>query len=225
MAYASRDPRPLNEVVIVDEDTIQRIASEIPMDANIQTHLFTPHAPANAQKNSDITKAEIEAKLTGIINSHSHASGGADGEISIVLSQDRSTNSISFVDVEGLEFNANANSTYIIEFFLAFQSNNTTYGIGYGITGPVSPEYCIGHVDLMLAASTRFVNNITGYNTVNAYSGSVVAINKNYPGYVWVLLKTGASSGKVILRQRSENASGTVMTRLGSTLRYKQVAG
>ena len=32
-------------------------------------------APADAQKNSDITKAEIEAKLTGEISSHSHAGG------------------------------------------------------------------------------------------------------------------------------------------------------
>ena len=36
-------------------------------------HSLSAHAPANAQKNSDITKAEIEAKLTGVISSHSHA--------------------------------------------------------------------------------------------------------------------------------------------------------
>ena len=38
-----------------------------------KNHADSPHAPANAQKNSDITKAEIEAKLTGQIGSHSHA--------------------------------------------------------------------------------------------------------------------------------------------------------
>ncbi|SHN66071.1 hypothetical protein [Desulfitobacterium chlororespirans] len=38
-------------------------------------HSQSAHASANAQKNSDITKAEIEAKLTGVISSHSHASG------------------------------------------------------------------------------------------------------------------------------------------------------
>lgn len=35
-------------------------------------HSQIAHAPSNAQKNSDITKAEIEAKLTGVIASHSH---------------------------------------------------------------------------------------------------------------------------------------------------------
>lgn len=46
-----------------------------PADAAIQTHITSPHAPADAQKNSDITKAEIEAKLTGEISSHTHAAG------------------------------------------------------------------------------------------------------------------------------------------------------
>jgi hypothetical protein len=47
-----------------------------PANANIQAHVISVHAPANAQANSDITKAEIEAKLTGDITSHSHTGGG-----------------------------------------------------------------------------------------------------------------------------------------------------
>ena len=38
-------------------------------------HSQATHAPADAQKNSDITKAEIEDKLTGEISSHTHAGG------------------------------------------------------------------------------------------------------------------------------------------------------
>jgi hypothetical protein len=47
-----------------------------PANTNIQTHVTSAHAPSNAQKNSDITKAEIEAKLTGEISTHTHAGGG-----------------------------------------------------------------------------------------------------------------------------------------------------
>ena len=36
-------------------------------------HSTSTHAPSNAQKNSDITKAEIEAKLTGNITTHTHS--------------------------------------------------------------------------------------------------------------------------------------------------------
>ena len=40
--------------------------------AAVLAHISSAHAPANAQKNSDITKAEIEAKLTGEITTHTH---------------------------------------------------------------------------------------------------------------------------------------------------------
>ncbi len=36
-------------------------------------HIGSQHAPIDAQKNSDITKAEIEARLTGTITTHEHA--------------------------------------------------------------------------------------------------------------------------------------------------------
>lgn len=36
-------------------------------------HSQAAHAPSNAQKNSDILKSEIEAKLTGNITSHTHS--------------------------------------------------------------------------------------------------------------------------------------------------------
>jgi len=41
-------------------------------NSNIQTHVTSAHAPAGAQANADITKAEIEAKLTGAISTHTH---------------------------------------------------------------------------------------------------------------------------------------------------------
>jgi len=37
-------------------------------------HSQSAHAPSTAQKNSDITKSEIEAKLTGEVSTHTHAS-------------------------------------------------------------------------------------------------------------------------------------------------------
>ena len=40
-------------------------------------HSQAAHAPSNAQKNSDITKEEIEAKLTGAITSHNHNYAGS----------------------------------------------------------------------------------------------------------------------------------------------------
>lgn len=55
------------------------LAGKEPANANIQAHVTAQHAPSNAQKNSDILQSEIEAKLTGVISTHSHAGGGGGG--------------------------------------------------------------------------------------------------------------------------------------------------
>lgn len=44
-------------------------------------HAGTTHAPANAQKNSDITKGEIEAKLIGTITSHEHPNSDTSSDL------------------------------------------------------------------------------------------------------------------------------------------------
>jgi hypothetical protein len=60
------------------------------------THSQTAHAPSDAQKNSDITKTEIESKLTGIITSHNHASNTISAMTG--YSKPASTSSISESD-------------------------------------------------------------------------------------------------------------------------------
>ena len=55
------------------------LAGKEPANSNIQAHVTSAHAPSNAQKNSDIIQAEIEAKLTGTISTHSHAGGTTIG--------------------------------------------------------------------------------------------------------------------------------------------------
>lgn len=53
------------------------------------THSQAAHAPSNAQKNSDITKAEIEAKLTGTITSHSHSTMPSRGVVTAETTTNR----------------------------------------------------------------------------------------------------------------------------------------
>lgn len=62
-----------NSAVAHISDTIKHITATERTNWNAaKTHADSAHAPSNAQKNSEITKAEIEAKLTGIVNTHSH---------------------------------------------------------------------------------------------------------------------------------------------------------
>ena len=69
------------------------------------THSQAAHAPSNAQKNSDITKAEIEAKLTGTITSHNHSGTYAPA----------SHNHTSLTGVTSLTFAANSDDSSIIQ--------------------------------------------------------------------------------------------------------------
>lgn len=55
--------------------------------AAVLAHISSAHAPSNAQKNSDITKAEIEAKLTGEITTHTHPAVGGGGDMVLASSQ------------------------------------------------------------------------------------------------------------------------------------------
>ncbi len=63
---------------LTNKPVIPKVTNDLTnsLKANYDTayeHSQSPHAPANAQKNSDITKAEIEAKLTGNIATHTHS--------------------------------------------------------------------------------------------------------------------------------------------------------
>lgn len=65
-----------NKVDKVDGKTLSTNDLTNELKANYDaayTHSQSAHAPSNAQKNSNITKAEIEAKLTGNITTHTHS--------------------------------------------------------------------------------------------------------------------------------------------------------
>ena len=55
------------------------------------THSQASHAPSDAQKNSDITKAEIENKLTGTITTHSHTVTKGDVGLGNVTNESKAT--------------------------------------------------------------------------------------------------------------------------------------
>ena len=62
---------------LTNKPTIPTVTNDLTdtLKSNYDTaysHSQSSHAPSNAQKNSDITKTEIETKLTGNITSHTH---------------------------------------------------------------------------------------------------------------------------------------------------------
>lgn len=103
-------------------------------NANIQAHIASAHAPSDAQKNSDITKAEIEAKLTGSITSHSHPGGIT----TLKKTGDQTINAGAgvFTDITDLTFPVANGVDYAFFFYIAFQSAATATGWKAGINCP-----------------------------------------------------------------------------------------
>lgn len=76
-----------------------------PANPNIQGHLTSEHAPADAQKNSDITKEEIEAKLVGEVETHTHNYATKDVA---TIATDGLMSSADKDKLDGVEVGANA---------------------------------------------------------------------------------------------------------------------
>ncbi len=117
------------------------------------THSQAAHAPSNAQANTDITKAEIEAKLTGSISSHSHAGGGGD-VVYIATPANFAINSTSDVtivtrDVTGVA----ANDQLIVEATFLIMNNSTATRV-YVITTDFDEAFDVEHSTGACAFST-----------------------------------------------------------------------
>lgn len=178
-----------------------------PANANIQTHIAAAHAPANAQKNSDITKAEIEAKLTGEITTHTHpASGGADPFTKFVLASAVSTGANTTpVTVTGLVFPFVANGKYAVEIFGTLQAPAATTGAGLQLDTSVA----VTRVSLNFFHQLANTGTVTGGSSIAddasvGVSSGVPSANVAVPFYACGTLIAGANGGNAQLRLRSE---------------------
>jgi hypothetical protein len=184
-----------------------------PANANIQTHIASAHAPSNAQKNSDILKAEIEAVLTGQIDSHSHA-GGPGGGPATVKSTGGTTINSSFSDVTGLSFNVSSRSAYYFEFFLTWNVAVSTNGVKFAINGPAAPTLVNYQIDISTGASGSLVRSAQAYDTCVAITAA--ASTGKWPAWVGGVLITGANAGTLIARAAPRVTTTNVIISSGS---------
>jgi hypothetical protein len=196
-----------------------------PANANIQTHIASAHAPSNAQKNSDITKAEIEAKLTGEISSHTHASsGGSDPWTYLRLANDFTTTSSSAVDVTGLGFAPAANQRYEFVGRLMVRTATATVGPRPGIAWATGLSDGVAFIQQTSSATANvFANgNITA--TVLAPVGGVPTTTGSWPALIeGQAMSGGTPSGNIRVQLASETAGTTVTMKAGSFLKYRTV--
>lgn len=144
-------------------------------------HSQAAHAPSNAQKNSDITKAEIEAKLTGAITSHTHSylpltGGSVSGAITktggsgagfVVANGTSRTMVFSSQNLGEHIFGGSNDSSNQVTDFLRVGVNKLTYETG----GNVYNIYHAGNkpsASVIGAAPTNHASTATTYGVSSA---------------------------------------------------------
>lgn len=191
-------------------------------NANIQAHIAAAHAPSDAQKNSDITKAEIEAKLTGEISSHSHAGGGSDPWTVVVLESDFTTASSTAVDV-GLGFTPAADTRYIFDGMLLCRTTLTTTGPRPCLIWPTGgADDGIATLNMTNSNTTQLIQNGNPAAALVTANGGLPSTNRSYPALVQGSVLMGSSpSGDLKISLATETAGTDVSVRAGSYLRYR----
>jgi hypothetical protein len=198
-----------------------------PANANIQTHIASAHAPSDAQKNSDITKAEIEAKLTGVISSHSHSGGGADPfTAKLILASDVVTGANTTpVNLTGMSFSYEANATYVINIYASVTAAAATTGAGFGVNCSTAPSI----VSLNGLTTTGATGAAAGWHTItnNAITATSAAIAAasptNTPMSGMGFVKMGGTAGTAQFIFRSETTAAATC-RAGSVITVMKVS-
>jgi hypothetical protein len=193
---------------------------------NIQAHVISAHAPATAQKNSDITQPEIEAKLTGAITTHTHA-GGADPFIAkLVLAADKPTGANTTPVTTGLVFSFEANSKYVIDIFAMVQPAAATTGCGFALDVSVVVTYVATLVTNQLALT----GTVSGGESVGDLAVTAKGFSSGMPSATVIhpvlgggILISGANAGTATLFFYSETTAITTL-KAGTMIRVMKMA-
>ena len=152
------------------------------------THATSAHAPTNAQKNSDITKAEIEAKLTGVITTHTHKYAGSSSAGGVATEAAKTSGALT-LQTNGTNagtFNGSANKTV----------NITPSSIGAAATDHTHNEYALSSHSHGLTENTLSVE----VENTNLNAGWSMLVNGNdYSGFLLKSIRTGASAPNWLL--------------------------
>jgi len=213
----AHSPSDVTGTAVVTEDSrltdartpLTHVHDYEPVNSNIQTHVTSAHAPSNAQKNSDITKAEIEAKLTGELTSHTHAGGGSDPFLAkLRLAGDVTNATTTPANLTGMSFSYLANSFYIFDLYMACTSAAATTGYGFA----VDVSTAVTNVGLQFVHQLANTGTLSGGNskvdnTATGVSSGVPAVTVVNPVIGQGYLMTGANTGTAQFTFRPEVAA------------------
>lgn len=157
------------------------------------------------------TQAELDA--------HAALASGVHGERQAKKSADQTASVTALADVTDLAFSVAASTDYAFDFWIAYQTDATTTGIGLAINGPASPTLVSYTADISGFAGDSGNSTYHGMGTAlddAIVSGSVANAATIYVARLWGLLRNGATAGTLALRVRSEIGGSVVTVHQGS---------
>jgi hypothetical protein len=140
----------------------------------------------------------------------------------IVLSSDFTTTSASYVAVPALSAVLAENAIYNFEFRSVYSTSNKSNGVGFAVTGPVSPEYCVHRHLLAYTPTAQTLYNGRGYD-LGPLASSMDVANSPLFGLLEGTIKT-TEGGTFGLLFRGEVAGSTYRLHAGSSLTLRRLA-
>ena len=196
-----------------------------PANSNIQTHVTFAHAPVNAQKNSDITKGEVEAVLTGELTSHTHAgSVGADQWTIIKLAGDFTTSLVANTNVPNFYFTPAPNKTYLIFGYFLLRTATATVGARPGVAWPSNITDSIMRMEASNSLTASALQLFGAMTTKNAASTGLATTTGSHWGSLdGIMITSGTVSGNFQIALATETAGTNVTIKGASIIMYREL--
>lgn len=140
-----------------------------------------------------------------------------------MLGSNISTASTSLVNATGLSFTADANTHYIIEADIIWESNTALGGIGFSLNGPATPTAVVFHWSTFSALSSLTHRFARAWNGGSTALTLVDSANASIPAKMYATVITGASGGTITVRYCAGGVLATVTIIEGSSIRYRVV--
>lgn len=182
-----------------------------------------PHSHVDADLPAGIARdAEVAAAYSPIAHNHdsaysasghSHAAVPDARLLTFTKASDQAVTGTSIVDVAGLAFPVEANSTYLFSMYVDITaSGGSSPTHAYQFTGPASPDRFFVKRAQMTSATAVAVSVATAL-AANMTAGATVAnIRQTFEG----MIKTGAAAGTVQLRVTPAGTNPTSTIARGS---------
>lgn len=141
-----------------------------------------------------------------------------------ILAADATDSTGVFTSLAGMGAVVPANSTFLIEGELTFQSASAIVGIGVAFTLPAAASICGGYRHNVTATTEQAAyNNLAG--TVSGNTTAVPVVSDNVPLIGRWIVKTAASAGTIQMQFRS-GSGGTAVTVKGglSAISIRKIA-